>query len=129
MHVAGSSYGGLAAFFAGLRYSDIFGNVVSLSGSVWWQPADEKEPEWLVRQFAAWAKLPLRFYLDVGPIEGYPSQIASNRHMRDVLTAKAYTAGYAEYDGGHSFLNWSGGTANGLLFLMGNAKKAAIRPR
>src|SRR5450759_1769422 len=58
MHVANSSYGGLAAFFAGLRYSDIFGNVVSLSGSVWWQPADEKEPEWLVRQFAAWAKLP-----------------------------------------------------------------------
>jgi hypothetical protein len=49
--------------------------------------------------------------------------------MRDVLTAKAYTAGCAEYDGGRSFLNWSGGTANGLLFLMGNAKKAAIRPR
>jgi enterochelin esterase-like enzyme len=124
--VAGSSYGGLAALFAGLRYPDIFGNVISLSGSVWWKPADEKEPEWLVSQFAASPKLPQRFYLEVGLMEGYPSQIASNRHMRDVLTAKGYTAGYAEYDGGHSFLNWSGGMANGLLFLMGKAKSRAF---
>jgi len=25
--------------------------------------------------------------------------------------------GYSEYDGGHSFLNWSGGMVNGLEYL------------
>jgi enterochelin esterase-like enzyme len=117
--VAGSSYGGLAAFFAALRYPGVFGNVVSLSGSFWWKPDSEEEAEWLARQFAASPALRLRFYLEVGLMEGYPAQIASNRHMRDVLRAKGYSIGYAEYNGGHSFLNWSGGTANGLLFLMG----------
>jgi enterochelin esterase-like enzyme len=34
---AGSSYGGLAAVFAGLRHPEVFGNVVSLSGSFWWK--------------------------------------------------------------------------------------------
>ena len=53
-------------------------------------------------------------------MEGYPMQIAANRRMRDVLAAKGYETGYAEYDGGHSFVNWSGGTANGLLFLLGS---------
>ncbi len=33
--VGGSSYGGLAAAFAGLRASDIFGNVLLQSGSFW----------------------------------------------------------------------------------------------
>jgi enterochelin esterase family protein len=115
--VAGSSYGGLAAVFAALRYPNVFGNVVSLSGSFWWKPKNETEPEWLTKQVAASAKLPLRFYLEVGLMEGTP-QIDQNRHMRDVLREKSYPVGYSEYDGGHAFLNWSGGMANGLLFLM-----------
>ncbi len=53
-------------------------------------------------------------------MESYPMQIATNRRMRDVLTDRGYPTGYREYDGGHSFLNWSGGTANGLLYLMGS---------
>jgi enterochelin esterase-like enzyme len=118
--VAGSSYGGLAAVFAGLRHPEVFGNVLSLSGSFWWKPANGGEAEWLTRQVANSPKLALRFYLEVGLMEGYPMQIAANRRMRDVLAGKGYATGYEEYDGGHSFLNWSGGTANGLLFLMGS---------
>jgi enterochelin esterase-like enzyme len=118
---AGSSYGGLAAVCAGLRHPEVFGNVLSLSGSFWWKPENGGEAEWLTRQVADSPKLPLRFYLEVGLMEGYPMQIAANRRMRDVLAAKGYKSGYNEYDGGHSFLNWSGGTANGLLFLMGQS--------
>jgi enterochelin esterase-like enzyme len=118
--VAGSSYGGLAAVFAGLRHPEVFGNVLSLSGSFWWKPQNGSEAEWLTRQVADSPKLPLRFYLEVGLMEGYPMQIEANRRMRDVLAGKGYATGYGEYDGGHSFLNWSGGTANGLLFLMGS---------
>jgi len=126
--VAGSSYGGLAAVFAGLHYPQIFGGVLSLSGSFWWKPASEQEPEWLTRQVEASPNLALRFYLEVGLMEDYPHQIVPNRRMRDVVTAKGSAVGYAEYDGGHSFLNWSNGTANGLVFLLGN-KGAGLAPR
>lgn len=36
--VGGSSLGGLAAAYCGLRRPDIFGNILSQSGSFWWQP-------------------------------------------------------------------------------------------
>lgn len=119
--VAGSSYGGLAVVFAALKYPQVFGQVVSLSGSFWWKPQDEKEAEWLVKQVATSPKLTVRVHLEVGLMEGYPMQIDANRHMRDVLRGKVYPVGYAEYDGGHAFLNWSGGMANGLIFLLGSA--------
>jgi enterochelin esterase-like enzyme len=118
--VAGSSFGGLASVFAGLRHSEVFGNVIALSGSFWWKPEGEKEGQWLTRQLDASPKLPLRFYLEVGLMEGYSVQIEANEHMRDVLGAKHYVLSYSEYDGGHAFLNWSGGMARALLFLMGN---------
>jgi enterochelin esterase-like enzyme len=121
--VAGSSYGGLAAVFAALRHPEVFGQVLSLSGSFWWKPADEKEPEWLTKQVAAAPKLPVRFYLEVGLMESYTVQIDANRRMRDTLRGKDYVAGYSEYDGGHAFLNWSGGMANGLLFFAHRADK------
>ncbi len=119
---AGSSYGGLAAVFAGLRYPAIFGNVLSLSGSFFWKPEAEAQQEWLAKKVAASPKLAVRFYLEVGVMESYPLQIDGNRHMRDTLRAKGNSVGYAEYNGGHSFLNWSVGTATGLLFLLGNGE-------
>jgi enterochelin esterase-like enzyme len=121
--VAGSSYGGLAAVFAALRHPEVFGQVISLSGSFWWKPPDEKEPQWLTKQVAAAPKLPLRFYLEVGLMESYAVQIDANRRMRDALRGKGYVTGYSEYDGGHAFLNWSGGMANGLLFFARTADK------
>jgi enterochelin esterase-like enzyme len=52
-------------------------------------------------------------------------QIESNQHMRDVLMEKGYPVHYSEYDGGHAFLNWSGGMANSLLLLMGQKEFSA----
>ena len=118
--VAGSSYGGLAAVFAALQHPEVFGNVISLSGSFWWKPEGEKEGEWHTRLVTSTSTLPLRFYLEVGLMESYSMQIAPNRHMRDALMAKGCGLRYAEFDGGHSFLTWSGGMATGLVFLMGH---------
>jgi len=123
--VAGSSYGGLAATFAGFRHSEIFGNVISQSASLWWKPDGDAEPEWLTRQFVASAKLPVRFYMDVGlmergltPDDG-PDQVVVNRHLRDVLQAKGYFVHYREFNGGHEYLNWRGTLADALLVLAG----------
>ena len=123
--VAGSSFGGLAATYAGFRHPEVFGNVLSQSGSFWWKPKDDKRHEWLTRQLEASPKLPVRFYLDVGLMErgtsqkGDPNMLTVNRRMRDVLRAKGYQLFYQEFNGGHEYASWRGTFADGLLFLAG----------
>lgn len=116
--VAGSSYGGLASVFAALKHPEVFGNVISLSGSFFWKPQGDAHGEWLTSLVNNTPKLPLKFYLEVGLMEGYSMEIEPNRHMEQVLKAKKYPTGYAEFDGGHSFLTWSEGMVHGLTYLM-----------
>ncbi len=123
--VSGSSMGGLAALYVGLRASDVFGAVLSQSGSFWWRPNDEEPHEWLNRRYAESPRLPLRLYLDVGifetsitPGDG-PTQVEVNRRMRDVLCEKGYDVTYAEFEGGHYWGCWKGTLADGLVALLG----------
>ena len=127
--VGGSSYGGLAAIYAALQRPDVFGNVLSQSGSVYWTPEGDGDFEWLARQFVAQERLPIRVYLDVGQMENNqrlsdcpagPTQLAANRHLRNVLQAKGYDVHYAEFNGDHSYLNWRGTLASGLMALFNN---------
>ena len=119
--VAGSSYGGLAAAFVGLRASERFGNVLSQSGSFWWDrdPEDNIPQEWLIGQFIASPRLPLRFYLEVGLKErgGEIDMVSCNRHFRDILALKGYEITYTEFNGGHDYVCWRGSLADGLLAL------------
>lgn len=128
--VAGSSYGGLAASFAAYAHPEVFGRVLSQSGSYWWKPTftmgegaeDDEEWEWLTRQFVSAERLPVRFYLDVGVLEtragmGAPTMVLSNRHLRDVLLARGYQVHYAEFAGGHDYACWRGTLADGLIAL------------
>ena len=131
--VGGSSYGGLAAAYAGLRHSETFGNILSQSGSYWWTPPRSEnpsdfdpnaEPNWLASQYVTSPRLPLRFYLDAGSDEVDPaahySILEPSRHMRDVLLAKGYEVHYQEFVGGHDYLSWRGTLADGLIILMGS---------
>jgi enterochelin esterase family protein len=115
--VAGSSYGGLASVFAGIRHPEVFGSVISLSGSFFWKPDGDFRPEWLTQQVSNGPRLPLHFYLEVGLMEGQAMEIDTNRRMAEALKAKGYPMGYAEFDGGHSYLTWSQGMVNGLTWL------------
>ena len=105
--IGGSSHGGLMATFVALRYPRLFGNVISQSASHWWGP-DGEEGEWLSRTVVGMAKLPVRFYMDVGVYETDrsanqgPGQVWPNRHFRDVLRAKGYDVDYHEFDGPHT---------------------------
>ena len=143
--VGGSSFGGLAATCAGLHHSEVFGNILSQSGSFMWVPAKsdsadadtEPEPNWVARQFIASARLPLRFYLDAGSEEfdlsgSGRSILLSNRTLRDVLLAKGYEVHFQEFAGGHDYLSWRGTLADGLIALMGRAAKpgqeSAVKP-
>jgi enterochelin esterase-like enzyme len=130
--VAGASRGGLAAAFAGLHFPDMFGNILSNSGSFGWKPDTETEYEWISRQYAESPRLDLQFYLDAGSYElgtqraDAPSILVSNRHLRDVLRAKGYRVHYQEFSGGHNPTNWRGTFADGLLALIRHDQSSSV---
>src|SRR6185503_12022157 len=123
--VGGASLGGLQAAFVGLKHAEVFGNVLSQSGDFKWKPDDEKEWEWLNRQFAASPRLPLRFSFEAGLMEGTwwwrdlmaqlpnppaanlidPTFLATNRNLRDTLQSKGYPVHYTEFNGNHGLFN------------------------
>jgi enterochelin esterase-like enzyme len=121
--VAGQSHGGQAAAFAALRRPDVFGNVISQSGSFWWSPDDDHEHEWLTRQYAASERRPVRIYLDVGLLErgpapdDGPSLLVANRHLRTILQTKGYDLTYTEFNGAHDYICWRGSLADALIAL------------
>ncbi|WP_323120639.1 alpha/beta hydrolase-fold protein [Burkholderia alba] len=124
--IAGSSYGGLASAYAAFRHPELFGNVLSQSGSFWWAPAQgdarTRAAEWLTREYAARDRLPVRFYLESGRFEDGkgPAGIGTtSRHLRDVLNARGYPVTYAETASGHDYLHWRGSLACGLIALIG----------
>lgn len=123
--IAGQSFGGLEAAYAGFHAPYRFGNVLSQSGSFWWKEDDphNADNEWLIRQFAVTPKLSLRFYVEVGWQEWM--MLAPNRHLRDTLLAKGYPVIYNEYNGGHDYICWRGGIADGLIALTRSWNEAA----
>lgn len=148
--VAGASIAGLAASFAALKHPELFGNVLSHSGSYWFKPGivdkfrsieageivedDFAEYETLVKEYVRSPRLPVRFYLEAGlledlysyepsPWKGDVSLLAANRHFRDVLRAKGYFVHYQEFNGGHHPANWRGSVADGLIILIGRQRK------
>lgn len=131
--VGGSSLGGLAAAYAALRHSEIFGNVLSQSGSFWWTPVRQpyaestREPGRLARLFLDAPKRPIKFHLDAGLFEadwggGGGYNLETTRHMRDVLRAKGYEVHYQEFAGGHEYINWRGTLSDGLTALIGKSE-------
>ena len=147
--IGGASQGGLEAAFVGLKHAEVFGNVLSQSGSFAWKPEGEKEWEWLSRQFAASPRLPLRFSFEAGLLEGTwwwrslvrpstdgppvidPTLLAANRDFRDTLQSKGYSVHYTEFNGNHGFFNWRGTLASHLIALVGikPAPKISARDR
>lgn len=126
--IGGLSLGGLAATYLGLTQPEVFGNVLSQSGSFWWHPEwspekvnskEEIEDTWMSNLFKEQEKLSLNFYLEVGILEGN-RMITPNKIMRDVLISKGYNIRYSEFKGGHDYLSWGETLAKGLLYLIGN---------
>ena len=119
--VLGSSYGGLAAVYTGFVHPELFGNVISQSGSFAWAPpptdpvaAAQAPPPfrgtsadsgYLIKRVAEAPREKLRFYLDAGLWEG-GGMLSSNRLMRAVLVGKGYDVMYREEPGTHSSYYW-----------------------
>ncbi|MCI0765809.1 alpha/beta hydrolase-fold protein [Bacillus sp. TL12] len=123
--IAGLSLGGLAAFYAALQNPHIFGNVLSLSGSVHWKKDgyEEKLP-WIEKQFLSLHHaLQLRMYMAAGTLENEPL-LKANRNLSKTLREKEYLVAYDEYQGGHDEIWWREKFAEGVLAL--NHSKATL---
>jgi enterochelin esterase family protein len=124
--IGGFSLGGLFAAFMGLHYPNVFGNVLSQSGSFYWSPNAPKEVNWIITKYKEAEKLPAKFFINVGVLENmeYPpfsSMIYINKKMRDILIEKKdCIVKYEEFKSGHDYLSWGETLANGLIALIGN---------
>jgi len=123
--IAGYSLGGLFASYVGLKHSDIFGNVLSQSGSYWYKRDDYKTLEkqqnklWISSEFEKVKHLPLKFYINVGKIEPKVSMIDTNIQFKDDLIHMGYDVKFQYFKSGHDYWYWGETIANGLIFLIG----------
>lgn len=119
--ICGLSLGGLTAAYLGLNYSEVFGNVLSQSGSYWYKPegfsADNNDC-WMSIKFKEINKLPLKFYLNIGVFE-WEHMIKTNLNLRDALLSKGYSVDFQWFNSSHDYLSWGGTLADGLISLMG----------
>ncbi len=127
--VCGASRRGMIAAYAAWKRPDRFQRVLSLSGSFYWRPPGETEYEWLPALYAREPRRPIRLYLAAGMLENVVTPgnaghylVGTNRHMRDILTARGYDFRYAEFNGVHSTLNWQDQLLPGLRFLLGTGR-------
>ncbi|MGN1055636.1 MAG: alpha/beta hydrolase-fold protein [Comamonas sp.] len=121
--VAGSSYGGLVSSYLGLTHPELFGNVLSMSGSYWWAPPGEK-PGWVQR---AWQQLPepvpdMRFYIDAGLFEqgrgGRAGIVETSAELSHILRKRGVPVTERLFVSGHDYLQWQGSLACGLVALL-----------
>ena len=133
--LAGASLGGQTALLWALRRPEVFGAVLSQSGSFQNAPDPfREEPNWTARWVADHPRVPIRVHLEVGLRETvlpfgatrYPTILSSNRHLRDALRAKGYPLSYSEFDGGHDDGCWRQTLADGLVALLG---RPSARPK
>ncbi len=99
--VLGASLGGLMALYTALRAPEVFGHVLSQSGSFRNPQADHAAV--LFDLIQCCEVKPLHIWMDVGRYEWLAN---ANREMRDLLQGKGYDVTYREYPGEHNYTSW-----------------------
>jgi enterochelin esterase-like enzyme len=124
--IGGYSAGGAGAARIALAHPAMFGNVLSQSGAF----GATLETNALILAYRDAARVPVRFYMDVGLFEPAPFALPAhelalsegltlgNRHFRDVLIARGYDVTYRETGGPHNNLHFRATLADALLTLL-----------
>jgi enterochelin esterase-like enzyme len=114
--LGGSSLGGLVSLYLGMKHPEVFGKLLVMSPSVWWDGGVI-----LRRAESLAARLPLRIWLDIGTREGKftPAHV---RTLRDILISKGWRSNddlkYLEVKGGlHTESDWARRVEPSLKFL------------
>jgi enterochelin esterase-like enzyme len=86
--IGGSSLGGLASLYIGLKFPHVFGRIAALSPSIWWNQRS------IVRLTREMNPVPRpRIWLDVGTREGART-VPDVEQFRDLLLKKGWRLGY-----------------------------------
>jgi len=115
--IGGFSLGGLEASYIALNHSDVFGKVVSLSGSYWWKD------EALIEKYKGQNTLSIKFYLSIGlledePYDTEPIMMKCVDRFYNVLIEKGYAPCYEKSHSGHDYLSWGESLGSGLAYLL-----------
>jgi iron(III)-enterobactin esterase len=115
--VAGQSFGGLAAMFAGLNWPQRFGCVLSQSGSYWWPSRGNRHGGVIIDKLSRGELSPqgLRIWLEAGCRE--PLIFRANQALLQQLQHSQQPLFWRQVDGGHDALCWRGGLTAGLMAL------------
>jgi predicted alpha/beta superfamily hydrolase len=114
--LGGSSLGGLATIYLGLRYTRMFSKLAVMSPSVWWRNRA------ILRMVAQIKRKPdLKIWLDIGTKEG-PRALTDARELNKMLLKKGWVQGgdlfYMEVpDAEHTESAWAARVAPMLKFL------------
>lgn len=117
--LTGSSYGGLASMYVAHQYPNVFGKVLSQSGSFWWG-SSKFSSEWLTDEIEDEPKNTIQIYMNAGVFELQPEHaniIDTNRKLYKVLQEKQYKVEFEELASGHDYYSWRVTIANGLIHL------------
>jgi enterochelin esterase family protein len=114
--VMGASMGGLMALYTALRVPEIFGRVLSQSGTFGLAMGTyESVVLDLVRYLP---RRPLSVWMDCGVFE---LLLDANRELHRLLVARGYDVKYREYSGGHNYHAWREDVWRGLEALFSSA--------
>jgi enterochelin esterase family protein len=109
--IAGQSLGALTAFWVAIKRPECFQNVILQSVSLWrgrflTRMTGQRN---LLRGFTA------RVYLEVGKQEWVLLPLV--RDLAKILKRRKLDCNYVEYNGGHDYVCWRGGIADGLCWI------------
>jgi enterochelin esterase family protein len=115
--VAGQSFGGLSALYAGLNWPRRFGCVLSQSGSFWWPHRGAQQDGLLITQLKNREITPqgLRIVIEAGIRE--PLILRAGQALYAELQHTQQPVFWRQVDGGHDALCWRGGLTQGLMTL------------
>ena len=122
--IGGMSYGGLAAMFIASYNPDIFGKVLSQSGS-FWRDTIITEPfinwhrtDWLINKIQTTEKKDIKIYLDWGQQESHVMVQGANRKLVRIIDKLGYDYKYIEFSGWHDWSNSRKTFPVGLKYLL-----------
>lgn len=105
--IGGYSLGGLEASYAAFMYPYVFGNVISQSGSYWYNKDDDCHDDiWINRLISSKHKENINFYINVGKIEPKKTMIDSNLKFKNKLIELGYNVYFEFFNSGHDYLCW-----------------------
>jgi predicted alpha/beta superfamily hydrolase len=120
--VGGASLGGLVSVWLALEHPRVFGNVLAVSPTVWWDDFV------ILKKIAALPRMvPVRVWVDIGTLED-EGAVSGARRLRDALVEKGWKPGtdlkYVEQEGGqHDEISWASRVEGMLSFLYGKPKR------